>query len=78
LTELDKWKIEEYTAGMKITTESVLIITNDKGQVTAMVRKDNALQKNLIHKVGDASFLDIENLLGGVDVTASPQGEEGG
>ena len=63
---------------MKRTTESVLIVTNDKEQVVAMVRKDVSLQKNLIYKVGDASFSDIEELLGGTNVTASPQGEEGG
>lgn len=62
---------------MKTTIESVLIVTNDKGQVVAMVRKDTGLQKNLIHKVSDAALSDIEALLGDGNVTAISQ-ESGG
>ena len=61
---------------MKTTTESVLIVTNDKGIVVAMVRKDVGLQKNLIHRVADANMVDIEGLLGGGNVDAAPLAEE--
>ena len=63
---------------MKTTTESVLIVTNDKGQVVAMVRKDTGLQKNLIHRVSDAALADIEDLLSGGNVTALPQEDQEG
>ena len=62
---------------MKTTTESVLIVTNDKGQVVAMVRKDVGLQKNLIHRVNDAALSDIEVLLEGGNVVAVSQEREG-
>ena len=50
---------------MKVATESVLVVTNDKNIVVAIVRKDTGLQKNLIYRVNDAALSDIESLLGG-------------
>jgi hypothetical protein len=61
---------------MKTTTESVLIVTNDKGVVIAMVRKDTGLQKNIVHRVSDALLSDIEGLLSGGNVDAVSQIEE--
>lgn len=50
---------------MKTTTESVLIVTDEKGNVVALGRKDMGLQKNLIYRVTDASMTDIGDLLSG-------------
>jgi hypothetical protein len=50
---------------MKTTTESIIVVTNEKGAVIAIVRKDVGLQKNLIYRVGDATMSDIEGLLSG-------------
>lgn len=51
-------------------TESVLTISDDKGNVIAMVRKDTALNKNLIYSVSDGSFTFIEELLSGTRESA--------
>lgn len=48
---------------MKTTTESVMIVSTEHGEVIAMVRKDLVSQKNLIHRVTDAKLSDIENIL---------------
>ena len=50
---------------MKTTTESVLVVTTEKGEVVAIVRNDSKLHKNLLYRVSDAKISDIEGFLNG-------------
>ncbi len=53
---------------MTTNKEGILMLRNDKGELVAIVVKDEAIRKNVIYITAEAGLEEIENLFKNTDV----------